>query len=264
MRDVPWRTTYAAKRCFAEAGAQGWFGLSMGRISPPAPMHWPFIVRPWPRSLSIVILSSTHSPRPMFGICVSSKRTPIQSQMVRVKGSMASAGFRLGMLVPQVAQSRSSGATPQGGHTRTHLARSGGCTSAACILQSVSVRPGVFVPSNVQVPTPIQTINVKVSMLQPQPHLCPFGGRHSSHGGRRSTGFVRHPGIRLAVAVAVRSSSGFGPPAPAPCRRPQSIPACGCSGAAGRPGKARSHGFIGIDVREEIDAGDTVPHNKGE
>jgi len=26
------------------------------------------------------------------------------------------------------------------------------------------------------------------------------------------------------------------------------IPACGCLGAAGRPGKARSHGFIGIDV----------------
>ena len=35
-----------------------------------------------------VISRSTHSPRPMFGICVSSKRAPIQSQMISVKSSI--------------------------------------------------------------------------------------------------------------------------------------------------------------------------------
>jgi hypothetical protein len=37
-------------------------------------------------------------------------------------------------------------------------------------------------------------------------------------------GFCPPPRIRLAVAVAVRSSSGFRPPAPAPCRRSSESP----------------------------------------
>ena len=142
------------------------------------------------------------------------------------------------MLVPQVATVSVVRRNAAGGHTRTHLARSGGCTSAACILQSVSVRPGVFVPSNVPGADPHPDNQCEGFHASASTPPVPLRRPALITWRPPLDGFCPPPRIRLAVAVAVRSSSGFGPPAPAPCRRPQSIPACGCLGARRSPGKS--------------------------